>query len=120
MPTLLFRLRNVPEDEADEVRDLLERNNIEYYETAAGKWQISFPAIWLRNDTQLQQARQLLSAYQQQRYSDARRDYELMKKRGEERTFLDNLLENPLRVIASGGLIVLILYLSVQFFLSMN
>ena len=48
MALLLFRLRNVPDDEADEVRHLLNENSIEFYETSAGNWGISMPAIWLR------------------------------------------------------------------------
>ena len=35
MSKLLFKLRNVPEDEALEVRDLLELNDIDYFENSA-------------------------------------------------------------------------------------
>ena len=41
MSKLLFRLRNVPDDEAEEVRQLLEEHGIETYETDAGNWGIS-------------------------------------------------------------------------------
>ena len=33
MSKLLFKMRYVPEDEAQEVRDLLQKNNIEFFET---------------------------------------------------------------------------------------
>ena len=45
MSKLLFRLRHVPEDEAEEVRALLEQNSIEFFETFAGNWGISLPAL---------------------------------------------------------------------------
>ncbi|MGK0318613.1 MAG: hypothetical protein ACI9JP_000792, partial [Granulosicoccus sp.] len=38
MPTLVFRLRNVPEDEADDVRMLMNENDFDWYETSAGNW----------------------------------------------------------------------------------
>ena len=41
MTTLLLNLRRVPDDEADEVRALLEQNRILFYETAPSMWGIS-------------------------------------------------------------------------------
>ena len=38
MSKLLFKLRNVPDDEALEVRELLELNDIDYFETTPGNW----------------------------------------------------------------------------------
>jgi len=34
MPILLFSLRGVPDDEADEVRELLTEQNIDFYDIA--------------------------------------------------------------------------------------
>ena len=36
MATLLFRLNDVPQDEADDVRQLLTDKGIDFYETHAG------------------------------------------------------------------------------------
>ena len=47
MTTLLLNLRRVPDDEADEVRALLEQNQILFYETAPSMWGISSGGIWL-------------------------------------------------------------------------
>ena len=68
MTVLLFALRGVPDDEADEVRELLTEQEIDYYETSAGNWGISMPALWLRDRGQLQEARELLANYQRQRF----------------------------------------------------
>ena len=64
MSKLVFRLRNVPEDEAQDVREILENNDIGYFETAAGNWGISLPAIWINETEEFEQARQLIDEYQ--------------------------------------------------------
>ena len=117
MSRLLFRMRHVPEDEADAVRQLLEDNDIAYYETHAGRWQISFPALWLVHDEQYETARALLDEYQRQRSANARVEYEELRKRGEAKTMLDMLLEQPARFMAYMLGILLVLFLSLQFFL---
>ena len=48
MSKLLFKMRHVPEDEAQEVRELLASNKIEFFETFAGNWGVSMPALWLK------------------------------------------------------------------------
>ena len=67
MPVPVFRLRNVPDDEAEEIRNLLKHNHIDFYETPAGNWGISMPAIWLNDDDQLERAKELIKEYQQHR-----------------------------------------------------
>ena len=71
MAILLFSLRGVPEDEVDEVRELLTEQNIDFYETSAGNWGMSMPALWLRDDAS-EKARYALNAYQQQRFLSSR------------------------------------------------
>ena len=56
MAQLVFRLKNVPEEEADDIRALLDEHDIEFYETSAGRWQISMAGIWVRDKEQAQQA----------------------------------------------------------------
>ena len=48
MSKLLFKMRHVPEDEGREVRELLTSNKIEFFETFAGNWGVSMPALWLK------------------------------------------------------------------------
>ncbi len=47
MSKLLMNLRHVPEDEADEVRALLDEHAIAYYETKPSRWGISSGGIWI-------------------------------------------------------------------------
>ena len=118
MSKLLFRLRYVPEDEAQDVRDLLEHHGIEYFETSAGLFGISFPAIWVRREPQFESARRLLDEYQQERRERIRSQYQLAREQGETRTTFDNFRENPARFVVSIVLAAAVLYFSVWFFFS--
>jgi len=95
MAKILFRLRQVPEEEADDVRQLLDQHNIDWYETSAGKFQISFPAIWVRDDADEPAARQLIEAYQQKREEQVRAEHQARKARGEVETFRQRIGSNP-------------------------
>jgi hypothetical protein len=96
MTILLFSLRGVPDDEADEVRELLTEQDIDFYETPAGNWGVSMPAIWLRNDAELVKAQSLLNAYQQQRAITQRALYLQSKQTGEHKTLWRAFKVNPL------------------------
>lgn len=109
MASLLFRLNNVPDDEADEVRQLLSEHNFDTYETTAGRWHISVAAIWLRDDSRLAEARAVLADYQAQRADQARARHAEQVARGEQMTFNRKLRAEPLRVLfyIAVGLVVL-------------
>jgi len=76
MARLLLNLRNVPEDEHLEVRELLESHDIAYYETEPSRWMISFGAIWLQDEDREDEALSLLADYQEQRQARERNRYE--------------------------------------------
>jgi len=119
MSKILFRLRQVPDDEADDVRQLLDRNAVDWYETSAGKFQISFPAIWVRDEADEPRARQLIEAYQlerQERFRAARAEREAS---GEEETFVARVMSNPMPVIATLLFVAFILYISIKPFVSL-
>ncbi len=112
MPHLLFKLNNVPEDEHIEVRRLLDENDIEYYETDAGRFGISLAAIWLRDDGEIERARELLIQYQEQRYRQARAEYEQQEREGTAETMWQRAWRQPLRTLIYIGVIFAILYFS--------
>jgi len=115
---MLFRLRNVPDDEADEIRELLTAHGIDWYETPAGKWGISMPAIWLRDDSQLQRAGELLFEYQLQRSQRIRNEREQALREGRAETILDRIQREPLRFLLYAIGILAVLYLSIKPFVS--
>ncbi len=120
MAELLFKLRNVPDDEADDVRELLTQNAIDYYETSSGNWGASMPAIWLHDSSQLAQAKSLIAGYQDNRARQARAQFIKQKQMGQQKTFLGNCLEQPLRLIIYFSAIALILYLSSRIVLDLT
>lgn len=118
MSKLLFRMRDVPEDEAQEVRELLHSNEIEFFETYAGNWGISLPALWLKDHDQFGRARQLLDEYQNSRGQRIRQEYELERVKGDTKTLWQRFRENPVQITVYLLLIGLVLYLSTKFFFS--
>ncbi|MDP2506314.1 DUF6164 family protein [Oceanobacter sp. 3_MG-2023] len=64
MARLLFKLNNVPDEEANAVRALLEQHDIPYYETHAGRWGIAVAAIWLVSADDYTEARSLIDQVQ--------------------------------------------------------
>ncbi|OQK18486.1 hypothetical protein AU255_11920 [Methyloprofundus sedimenti] len=114
MALLLFSLRHVPDDEAADIRELLEENQIDFYETNAGNWGISMPAIWLRDKQQHEYARQLIDEYQQERCKVIQAEYARFKQTGEANTFLKNLWHYPAQTILFISAIILVLYVSIK------
>jgi hypothetical protein len=117
MPELLFKLRNVPDDEVEEVRQLLNDHEINFYETHAGGWGISMPGIWLPDDHQFKEAKSLLEHYQRERTQRMRSLYEELKREGKHQTTIDRIMENPVRFILLTIVLLFILYISLSPFL---
>ncbi|GAB4266688.1 MAG: DUF6164 family protein [Methylomicrobium sp.] len=114
MPHLLFSLRGVPDDEAEDIRDLLEKNAIDFYETSAGNWGISMPALWLRDRTQLTEAQQLINRYQLNRAATQRARYEQLKKQGKAPTLWGTIKKAPSRYFVYLSGVALIIYVSIK------
>ena len=112
MATLLFKLRSVPDDETEEVRELLQQHNIDFYETTAGSWGISLPALWLHNNTQLEQARELIANYQKGRAKHAQKTYVEQRNEGTHRTVFNIIQEAPLKFFMYLFGIIFVLYLA--------
>ena len=107
MVTLLFRLNNVPEDEAEDVRQLLDDKGFAFYETQAGFFGLGVAAIWLINDEQLPIAKATLDEYQAKRAIDQRQQYENLRANGEIPGFFQSIFQHPFRFI---GVLLLIAF----------
>ena len=118
MAKLIFKLRDVPLDEAQEIRELLDQNNITFYETNAGNWGIGMAGIWLNDDAQYPTVIALIDEYQQQRTLHFHDEYAALEHTGHAPTLLSNLRDSPLRFIVYIFSIAVILYLSVMPFLN--
>lgn len=120
MPTKLFALNGVPDDEVEDVRALLTAGEIDFYETPAGNWGISSPAIWLNDESQLEQARSLIDVYQRERLVRVRDEYAQLQRAGRQRTIIDVIKENPLRFIVYLAAIIAIVYFSTTPFMDIG
>ena len=89
----------MPDDEADDVRALLDDHDIVYYETSAGFWNISMGGIWVREDAAFAEAKRLMAEYQAQRGARVRGENEAARRDGTAGTFWTVLRDEPVRVL---------------------
>lgn len=119
MAKIIFPLRNVPFEEAQSIRDVLNEHDIDWYETHAGNWGISLPAIWLRDESQWEEARSVLDAFQAQLTQEVQEQYQQQIESGENPTLVSMLRNKPLIFLATIIGAVLIAYFSIMPFFSM-
>lgn len=117
MAVLLFHLRNVPEEEAEEVRQLLDAHGLDTFETRAGFWGLGVPAIWLRDRNELARARELIDAYQHDLGERVRGERDALAAHGKAPTLWRRLARQPVRTLLLTLLAAAVLGLSLLPFL---
>ncbi|MFC1684305.1 DUF6164 family protein [Pseudomonadota bacterium] len=120
MAIMLFKLRGVPDDEAEDIREILKGSAIDYYETPPSRWGVSMEAIWLQDEGQLEQARALIDEYQQERTRRVKEEYSRLKQEGKVVTLFEHIKENPLLFLLSVVMIAFIVYVSIMPFLEVG
>ena len=118
MAVLLFSLRNVPDDEADAIRALLNENNIDFFETATGNWGISAPGIWLKDPARHEHAKALLEEFQRSWTKAQKEKFRQLTENGEINTAFNRLKQNPFQVIVYIAIALFILYVSIKPFVN--
>lgn len=109
MARLLFKLGNVPDDEAQDIRDLLNNHDIHFYETNAGFFRVGLDAIWLADGSQEEQARELIRSYQAERVVRQQENYAQLVEAGQVPSVWQRFCAQPIRFIA---LVVAILFVA--------
>ncbi len=99
MSKLLLNLRNVPDDEAADVRAMLEEHRIAFHETSPSIWGISAGGIWVSEDADFAEARRAMADYQQRRGDRVREEYAAARRAGTTETFWMVLRDEPGRVV---------------------
>jgi len=99
MSKLLLNLRNVPDDEADDVRAMLDTHGIAFYETKPSIWGISGGGIFVTEDAAIIEAKRLMADYQLERQTRVRAEYAAAKRDGTAETFWTVLRAEPARVL---------------------
>ena len=120
MAKLIFKLKSVPFDEAEDIKNLLTENQIEFYETPPGNWEISMHALWLNDEAEYIPAKQLIDDYQLKRSERVRLETQLQIDKGELETFSQRILNRPVQFITILAIILFILYFSVMPFLEIG
>ena len=120
MAKLIFKLKSVSYDEADDIKNLLTENKIDFYESPAGNWEISMHALWLNDETQYTQAKQLIDEYQVKRSQRIRLETQQKIDQGEYETFIQRLFNKPSQFFITLAIIIFILYFSIMPFLGIG
>jgi hypothetical protein len=98
MSKLLLNLRDVPDDEAGDVRSMLDSKRIAYYEIPPSFWGISSGGIWVTEDADFAEAKRALDDYERQRSDRVRAEYATARREGTAETFIGILRSDPMRV----------------------
>ncbi len=117
MAKLIFKLKSVSFEEADDIKNLLTENKIDFFESPAGNWGVSMHALWLNDEAQCVQAKLLIDEYQLKRSQRIKLETQQKIDEGEFETFFQRLLSRPVQFIILLAIILFILYLSVMPFL---
>ena len=120
MAKLIFKLKSVSYDEADDIKNLLTENKIEFYESPAGNWEISMHALWLNDEAQYTQAKRLIDEYQVKRSQRIRLETQQKIDQGEHETFNQRLFNKPIQIFITLAIIIFILYFSIMPFLEIG
>ncbi|MEQ3637428.1 DUF6164 family protein [Alcanivorax sp.] len=120
MTTLLLNLRQVPDDEAEEVRALLNEQQILFYETTPSLWGISSGGIWLTNPLDRERAKALMEGYQAERTRQQREQFEQAQRDGIAPTLGRRLLEQPGRALGVLIAVTILLLVTLVPFLTLT
>ncbi len=108
MARLLFKLAQVPDDEAAEIRALLDEHQISYYETDAGFFRVGLDAIWLADGVQEERARELIRVYQADRALRQQQNYAQLVEAGQVPSVWQHFCAQHIRFIAVTAAIIFV------------
>lgn len=112
MSRLLMNLHQVPDDEANAVRELLDEARFDWYEIAPNRWGISPGALWISENEDFAAAKELLDQFQAKRQRDARAEYERAQQAGTRISILSVARKEPRKVLVALICIALMLGLA--------
>jgi hypothetical protein len=113
LPKLLLNLRLATDDEAADIRELLDSHDVDWYETQPGFWGISAGGIWLRDLERSAEVKQFLDEYQKQRLTRVRAELEADRREGRAATFAGELRANPGRMLMQLLAVALLIVLTI-------
>lgn len=120
MSVLIFRLNDVSEDEAADVRRLLDKHGFAYHETNGGFLGLGIAGLWLLNRDDKTAARTIIDRYQQARSARLAAEYAAQRQAGQTETTLQRAAQYPLRTLFYLAGIAAVLYLVLVPFLTLG
>lgn len=118
MSKLLLNLRGIPDDEAADVRALLDAKQIVYRETRPSPFGISAGGIWVIDAADFAAAKRAFDDYERERNVRVRAEYAAAKQAGTAETIVTLLRDDPLRVVMTVlGILIILGLVTVPFFL---
>jgi len=102
----LTGLRDVPDDEVEGIESALDAAGIEHYQTPPGLFGLSPAALWVKNASDLTQARAVMVTFQAARARAAREAWQAARQAGEVPTLWQALRQKPWHAL---GLLLLVL-----------
>lgn len=115
----LMNLRHVPDDEADEIRELFENHAVPFYETPPSRWGISMGGFWVHGDAEAERAKALLKEYHRQRREQQRARYEEDLAAGRTGGVWWRIRQKPMATLAACVAIAVVLVFSLAPFVSL-
>lgn len=99
MARLIFDLRDVPDDEADDVRALLESADIAFYETRPAALGLFAGGLWVADDGLVQAAKSRIAEYQQARQLRVRAEYQAALRDGSAESSWQSIRRQPVKAL---------------------
>lgn len=109
LPKLLLNLRNVPDDEAHEVLELMHEHRIDSYEIPPGPFGITAGSIWLKHEDDYSRARELMDEYQAERTRRVRAEHEQARREGRADSMWSAMRRHPVRMLVYAAVSIIIL-----------
>ncbi|MGY6587949.1 MAG: DUF6164 family protein [Wenzhouxiangella sp.] len=109
MPKLLLNLRDVPEDEIEEVLALMEAHRFSVYRTPRGIFGVTPGGIWLREAEDYPDAKRVMDGYQEERARKAQAAYARAVEEGRADTWWSLVRRHPVKTLVHLGLAIFIL-----------
>ncbi|MBK5929244.1 DUF6164 family protein [Halochromatium salexigens] len=120
MSVLIFRLNGVEDDEAADVRRLLDERGLTYHETSGGFLGFGIAGLWLLDASQKTTARALIDRYQEERSARLVAEYVTRWRAGQAETTLQRAIRQPLRTLFYLAGAAAVLYLVLVPFLTLG
>ncbi len=120
MAILIFRLNGVPDDEAADVRALLDEHGLAYRETSAGLLGFGVAGLWLLDVSRKADARAVIDAYQDARSARISAEHAAQRRAGLAETPLQRIARHPLRSLLALAGVAAVLYLVLWPFLTLG